>query len=47
MLRLAIFDQGWCSKVEQGSSYDSWNVVKDPYKRLWFCDSIPPNHINS
>ena len=47
MLRLAIFDQGWCSKVEQGSSYDSWNVVKDPYKRLWFCDSIPQNHINS
>ena len=26
-----LFDQVRCSKVEQGSSYDSWNVVKDPY----------------
>ena len=25
---------GALSKVEQGSSYDSWNMVKDPYKRL-------------
>ena len=23
-----LFDQVWCSKVEQGSSYDSWNMVK-------------------
>ena len=30
-----LFDQVWCSKVEQGSSYDSWNMVKDPYKRLF------------
>ena len=28
------FDQVWCSKVEQGSSYDSWNMVKEPYKPL-------------
>ena len=33
MLRLVI-DQVWSSKVEQGSSYDSCNMVKDPYKRL-------------
>ena len=25
---------GALSKVEQESSYDSWNIVKDPYKRL-------------
>ena len=29
-----LFDQVWCSKIEQESSYDSWNMVKDPYKRL-------------
>ena len=29
-----LFDRAWCSKVERGSSYDSWNIVKDPYKRL-------------
>ena len=24
-----IVNQAWYSKVEQGSSYDSWNMVKD------------------
>ena len=42
-----LFDQVWCSKVEQESSYDSWNMVKDPYKCLLFCDSVPQNPINS
>ena len=27
-----LVEQVWCSKVEQGSRYDSWNTVKDPYK---------------
>ena len=29
-----LFDQVWCSKIEQESSYDSWNMVKYPYKHL-------------
>lgn len=27
-----LVEQVWCSKVEQGSRYDSWNTVQDPYK---------------
>ena len=27
-----LFDQVWRSKVEQGSSYDFWNMVKDTYR---------------
>ena len=42
-----LFDQVWCSKVEREPSYDSWNMVKDPYKCLLFCDSVPQNPINS
>ena len=26
---------------------DLYTVLKDPYKRLYFCDSVPENHINS
>ena len=40
-----LFDQVWCSKVEQGSSYDSWNMVKDSYKRLYGFVTASPKTI--
>ena len=41
MLRL-VFDQVWCSKVEQKSSYDSWNMVKDPVQTSAILWQRPP-----
>ena len=41
MLRL-VFDQVWSSKVEQKSSYDSWNMVKDPVQTSAILWQRPP-----